>query len=85
MNNLNFIRTLASWSRASCFFALFTLAGLLATRVYAGVVFTSLYSFTGTNDGANPYAGLVQGNDGYLYGTTRNGGASAHLYPYFPD
>ena len=36
--------------------------------------FTSLYSFTGGNDGANPYAGLVQGSDGYFYGTTVNGG-----------
>jgi uncharacterized repeat protein (TIGR03803 family) len=46
----------------------------------AGVVFTSLYSFTGTNDGANPYAGLIQGSDGYLYGTTENGGTYAEEY-----
>jgi hypothetical protein len=31
----------------------------------AQVVFTSLYSFTGGNDGANTLAGLVQGSDGY--------------------
>jgi uncharacterized repeat protein (TIGR03803 family) len=31
---------------------------------------TSLYSFTGTNDGASPNAGLVQGTDGRFYGTT---------------
>ncbi len=37
--------------------------------------YTSLYSFTGGNDGANPYAGLVQGSDGSFYGTTVNGGA----------
>jgi uncharacterized repeat protein (TIGR03803 family) len=38
------------------------------------VVFTSLYSFTGTNDGSGPLAGLVQDSDGYFYGTTSSGG-----------
>jgi len=42
----------------------------------AAVVFTSLYSFTGTNDGANPGAALVQGSDGYFYGTTPYGGTT---------
>jgi uncharacterized repeat protein (TIGR03803 family) len=36
--------------------------------------FTHLYSFTNGIDGAMPYAGLVQGNDGYFYGTTLRGG-----------
>src|SRR5580658_4789683 len=36
--------------------------------------FTPLYSFTGNADGGNPYAGLTQGKDGNLYGTTYNGG-----------
>ena len=37
---------------------------------------TTLYSFTGGNDGANPEAGLVQGGDGSFYGTTFSGGTS---------
>jgi uncharacterized repeat protein (TIGR03803 family) len=33
-----------------------------------------LYSFTGGTDGSNPYAGVIFGDDGYLYGTTLHGG-----------
>ena len=40
---------------------------------------TPLYSFTGGSNGANPYAGLTQGADGKLYGTTYFGGAYTNL------
>jgi uncharacterized repeat protein (TIGR03803 family) len=39
---------------------------------------TSLYSFTGANDGANPQATLVQGSDGCFYGTTTFGGTNGY-------
>ncbi len=42
----------------------------------AGVVFTSLYSFQASPDGADPQAALVHGGDGYFYGTTSGGGTN---------
>lgn len=35
---------------------------------------TVLHSFTGGEDGATPYAGLVRDDAGHMYGTTYNGG-----------
>jgi uncharacterized repeat protein (TIGR03803 family) len=45
--------------------------------IQAGATFVSLYSFSGGDDGSNPQAGLVQGSDGFLYGTTFNGGTNS--------
>jgi uncharacterized repeat protein (TIGR03803 family) len=44
-------------------------------QISAAGALSTLYSFTNGNDGANPYAGLVQGSDGNFYGTTSTGGA----------
>jgi uncharacterized repeat protein (TIGR03803 family) len=60
-----------------------------ASGNYQGTVFkispqspytlTTLHTFLGSpTDGAFPYAGLVQGTDGFFYGTTVNGGASSN-------
>ena len=38
---------------------------------------TPLYSFTGGSDGANPFGQLTDGGDGFLYGTTTDGGGTA--------
>lgn len=35
--------------------------------------YTIIYSFTGVPDGANPSTPLIDGGDGFLYGTTPNG------------
>jgi len=39
---------------------------------------TVLYSFTGSDGGAYPYAGLIMGSSGNLYGMTPEGGAYDH-------
>jgi uncharacterized repeat protein (TIGR03803 family) len=39
-----------------------------------GSVYATLRSFTNSPDGANSYARLAQGNDGFLYGVTSSGG-----------
>ncbi len=46
-------------------------------RLTPGGQFTSLYSFTGGADGANPFGHLTDIGDGNLYGTTTSGGSTA--------
>jgi uncharacterized repeat protein (TIGR03803 family) len=45
-------------------------------RITPNGILTTLYSFTGGNDGYWPVGALVQGSDGNLYGTTWKGGTS---------
>jgi len=45
-------------------------------QISPGGTLTSLYSFTGGNDGAMPVAGLVEGADHNFYGTTFAGGTN---------
>jgi uncharacterized repeat protein (TIGR03803 family) len=53
-------------------------AGTIFQIATSGSAFTfsTLYAFTGGDDGAGPVAGLITGSDGNLYGTTIKGGAS---------
>jgi uncharacterized repeat protein (TIGR03803 family) len=45
-------------------------------KISASGACVSLYSFTGGTDGGLPEAGLVEGSDGYFYGTTSEGGTN---------
>ncbi len=50
-------------------------SGTVFKYVPGGTV-TTLYSFAGTGDGVQPQAGLIEGTDGRLYGTTSYGSAN---------
>jgi uncharacterized repeat protein (TIGR03803 family) len=51
-------------------------AEFVVTQFAQAQTFSVLYSFTGTTDGANPWAGLIEDGAGNLYSTTAFGGAS---------
>ena len=64
------------------FYGSTTVAGTLGLgtifRISTDGELTTLYSFTGGNDGASPGSPLVQGSDGYLYGMTLTGGTNGY-------
>src|SRR5690242_19548846 len=43
--------------------------------------FTTIWQFTGGNDGANPEAGLIIGPGGAIYGSTTSGGGISYCGP----
>ena len=49
---------------------------LPAFGAQAAAVLTPLHSFQACPNGETPYPGLVQGSDGYFYGTTAGGGTN---------
>ncbi len=50
--------------------------GIPGFGAHAAAVLTTLYSFTGTNYGRQPECVLLEGSDGYFYGTTYWGGTN---------
>ena len=64
-----------SLRRTICLACVFCAAAAIGSHAQDAPVFTSLFSFDGT-DRANPDGSLVQGFDGNLYATASLGGAS---------
>jgi len=60
---------------AALAFAVMLGLGMGATQSTQAQTFNVLYSFTGSSDGGEPYAGLVRDAAGNLYGTAISGGA----------
>ncbi len=68
-------RSLAAASAALTFAVVLWLGGV-ATPSAQAQTFTVLYNFSGSPDGAYPYAGVLRDSAGNLYGTTTVGGSS---------
>src|ERR1700722_19844914 len=66
--------------RASRMFAALVAAALstIAVGSRAGILLTNIHSFNVYTNGATPYSGVIQGSDGYFYGTTAYGGTNGN-------
>lgn len=60
--------------------------GVIFTIQPDGSGYTKLHDFTGSN-GVSPFGGLLEGIDGYLYGTTNGGGSTGYgtVYKILPS
>lgn len=78
--NGNGVRTFSGWKRA---FAVVLLCAATAAVSHAGCsvwwCFNDLADFVGPNGMYPEYMTLAQGADGYLYGTTQNGGSATAI------
>lgn len=86
--NGDFYGTTTAGGKVSCYvvasgenYPTYTGCGTVFQMDSAGNV-NALYSFSGSpNDGSNPFSALIEGSDGFLYGTTRWGGTDSSC-PY---
>jgi|SRR5580704_5946962 uncharacterized repeat protein (TIGR03803 family) len=60
-----------------CILAVIVSVALVGSSSHAdtNAILTTLHAFTGA-DGSNPQAALIQGSDGFFYGTTQAGGSN---------
>lgn len=75
-HHIRFAGTTLKAASAALTITVVLVLGVVATPSARAGTFGILHAFTGSPDGANPYANLIQDTAGNLYGTTESGGAS---------